>query len=171
MTASTHATTLVADFEREAEITRRLLSQVPEDKFDWRPHEKSMTLGRVATHVAELPEWGVTIVERGEQDMAKEKFEPVTAGDRRQLLEIFDSSRESFASTLAGRSDGHLEENWRLVMGDHVIFELPRAVCLRDFVLSHITHHRAQLGVYLRLLDVPVPGTYGPTADDQGGMG
>ena len=162
MPDTTLAAILGADFEREAETTRRILDGVPEDKLAWKPHEKSMTLGRLATHVAELPDWGATIVEQDEQDMAKEEFNPVTAEDRGELLAIFEKSRETFAAALKDRSDEHMTQNWRLRMGEHVIFELPRTVCLRDFVLSHVTHHRAQLGVYHRLLDAPVPGLVRP---------
>lgn len=171
MPDTTLAETFLIDFQRESELTRRMLERVPEDKLDWQPHEKSMTLGRLATHVAEIPDWGETIVTADELDMATSDFTPVVAKDREELISIFEKGLEGFRSTLEGQTDEHLLDHWRLLMGEHEILDLPRTVCLRDFVLSHITHHRAQLGVYFRLLGVPLPGNYGPTADDQEGMG
>ena len=171
MPAASLADTFLADFDRESQTTRRLLESVPVDKLDWRPHDKSMTLGRLATHIAELPDWGGTIVDTDELDMAKEEFKPVVVQDRAELMAIFEKSREEFRGQLSGRSDEHLLGHWRLLMGEHEVFDLPRTLCIRDYVLSHISHHRAQLGVYFRILDVPLPGAYGPTADEQAGMG
>ncbi len=158
---------LAAELEHEAAVTRRLLERVPPDRLDWQPHPKSMTLGRLTGHISELAGWGKATVEQPEVDLA-------SAGDRRgavadsvdDLLAGFDSNVAAFAAALAASDDAALAVRWRLCHGERVIFELPRIAALRGFVLSHIVHHRGQLSVYLRLLEVPLPQIYGPTADD-----
>ena len=156
---------IAAELRREAATTRRMLERVPEDKLAWRPHEKSMTLGRLAGHIAELPRLVVSTVTQDEVDFAAGNFRPFTASNVPELLEKFDENIAAAAEALGGQPDEHLLKTWRLRRGEQVIFELPRVAVLRSMGLNHIIHHRGQLSVYLRLLDVPLPSIYGPTAD------
>jgi uncharacterized damage-inducible protein DinB len=157
---------IAAELRREAATTRRMLERVPEDKLAWRPHEKSMTLGRLAGHIAELPSLVVAAVNLDELDFGGGNFQPFTATDVSGLLEKFDTNIAAAAEALEGQTDDHLLKTWRLRRGEQVIFELPRVAVLRSMGLNHIIHHRGQLSVYLRLLDVPLPSVYGPTADE-----
>ncbi len=159
---------LAAEFEHEAAVTRRLLERVPGDRLDWQPHERSMTLGRLVGHIGELPGWGRTTVEQPEVDLAAVPPEQrgATAGSVDGLLADFDRGVEGFAAALATTDDERMLESWTLRRGDQVIFELPRIAALRGFIMSHMIHHRGQLTVYLRLLEVPLPQVYGPTADE-----
>ena len=157
---------IAAELRREAATTRRMLERVPEDKLAWRPHEKSMTLGRLAGHIAELPRLVVSTVTQDEVDFAAGNFQPFTASNVPELLEKFDKNISAAAEALEGQPDEHLLKTWRLRRGEQVIFELPRVAVLRSMGLNHIIHHRGQLSVYLRLLDVPLPSVYGPTADE-----
>lgn len=161
----------MAEFEQEAAGTRKMLERVPEDKFDWKPHEKSMPLGRLAGHIAESAAWAKEVVEGDELDFAQSDYEPYTPQKTAELLERFDEFAAIFSQALAGRSDEEMLAQWTMRSGDHVIAKLPRIAAIRGFVLSHTYHHRGQLSVYLRLLDVPVPGVYGPSADDTAGFG
>jgi uncharacterized damage-inducible protein DinB len=157
---------LAAELKQEAATTRRLLERVPEDKLDWRPHEKSMTLGRLAGHVAELPSLLGPVLGMDEFDFASGVFKPLNATSVAQILEKFDKSIADGVEGLKGLEDARAFEKWRLRSGDKVIFEGPRAVIVRGLVFNHVVHHRGQLSVYLRLLDVPLPAIYGPTADE-----
>ena len=157
---------IAAELRREAATTRRMLERVPEDKLAWRPHEKSMTLGRLAGHIAELPRLLVSAVTQDEVDFAAGNFQPFTASNVPELLEKFDKNISAAAEALEGQPDEHLLKTWRLRRGEQILFELPRVAVLRSMGLSHIIHHRGQLSVYLRLLDVPLPSVYGPTADE-----
>ena len=159
---------LKAELQHEAAGTRRLLERVPEDKLAWRPHEKSMTLGRLAGHICELPEWGRRTVEEPEVDLAEIPPEQrgKVADSTAAMLGDFDRAMEGFAAALDGADDASMFESWRLRNGEQVFFEMPRAAALRSFVFNHLVHHRGQLTVFLRLLDVPLPQTYGPTADE-----
>ena len=156
---------LLPEFDREMSTTRKLLERVPEDRFDWKPHAKSFSLGALATHVANLPMWGEMTLARPEVD--------VTAGpqlsaysSRAELLAAFDRNVAATRSALAGTIDAELTVPWRLKRGSETIFSMPRSAVWRSFVVSHLVHHRGQLSVYLRLLDVPVPSIYGPSADE-----
>lgn len=157
---------LAAEFEHEARTTRRLLERVPEASFDWKPHEKSMTLGRLATHVAELPELLVPALTQDEFDFGSGDFKPFEPKSTAELLEKFDRNVSATAAALKSHPDERMGEKWKLRSGDRVIFEMPRAMVVRYFGFNHIVHHRGQLSVYLRLLDVPLPSIYGPTADE-----
>ena len=159
---------IVAEFKYEAANTRKMLERVPEDKFDWKPHEKSMTLGRLATHLAEMPEWSGTILDQDELDLAGSGYQPRTAGSTAELLELFDQNAEAFIESVGERSDEEFFSTWTLRVGEHVVTTLPKIAAMRGFILSHAVHHRGQLSVFLRLLDVPLPQVYGPTADDVG---
>jgi len=156
---------LLAEFDHAMTATRKILEQAPEDRFDWKPHTKSYSLGALATHVATLPGWGVDTLMKTEYDIAAEQ--PLSAPtSTTELLTIFDKNVAATRSALVGKTDEELLVMWTLKQGEKVIFSMPRAGFLRSFVLSHLIHHRGQLSVYLRLLDVPVPSIYGPSADE-----
>ena len=162
---------LLPEFEHEMANTRRVLDRVPNDRLDWRPHPKSWTMGALATHLATLPSWTVETLNRTELDLAPEgkpPARPTEATSREELLARFDGHLASARTALTGVSDAALFQTWTLLSGGKQILSLPRAAVLRSFVLSHTIHHRAQLGVYLRLNNIPVPAIYGPSADEAG---
>ncbi len=160
---------LAAELRQEAKTTRRLLERVPEESFGWKPHEKSMSLGRLAAHVAELPELIAPALTLDEFDFASGDFKPFNPTTTAELLEKFDRNVELAAGMLEKQPDDRMGDKWRLRSGDHVLFEMPRAAVVRFVGLNHVVHHRGQLSVYLRLLDVPLPSIYGPSADETGG--
>lgn len=157
--------TLLPEFDMEMASTRKTLEQIPEDKFAWKPHEKSFTLQKLAVHVATLPAWLTTTVKNDFLDVAA-PFPKFPAENRKAILDLFDKSAAEARATLAATSDAELFKTWSLKNGDAVIFSMPKVAVIRSFMMNHLIHHRAQLGVYLRLNDVPVPGLYGPSADD-----
>ncbi|HEX7958092.1 MAG TPA: DinB family protein [Pyrinomonadaceae bacterium] len=159
---------LAAELRQEAKTSRRLLERVPEASFGWKPHPKSMTLGRLAAHVAELPELIVPALTRDELDFASGDFKPYDPESTAGLLEKFDRNIETAAALLEKQPDERMGEMWKLRSGDHVLFQMPRAAVVRFVGLNHVVHHRGQLSVYLRLLDVPLPSIYGPSADESG---
>jgi uncharacterized damage-inducible protein DinB len=157
----------IGELKREAAATRKMLERVPLDKGDWKPHEKSMSLKRLALHVAEIIGWITVTIEQPELDFTKSDYKveyPATTGE---LLTRYDQTVTKALDALAAVSDETLMEAWTLRNGEHLIFTMPRVAVLRSFALSHMIHHRGQLSVYLRLLDVPLPSMYGPTADEQ----
>lgn len=163
---------LLPEFDMEMASTRKLLERVPVEKSDFKPHTKSGSLGWLAWHVADLPHWVVETVNREELDFAPvgaPRPAPPKVESREALLASFDQKVAAARAAIAGVSDEHLAKPWTLKAGGHTIFTMPRAAVLRSFVMNHLIHHRAQLGVYLRLNDVPVPGMYGPSADEKGG--
>ena len=156
---------LLPEFDHEMSKTRTVLERVPEEKFEWRPHAKSFSLGALATHVATLPMWGTETLTRSEIDVGSQP--PLTAlPSRTDLLAAFDTNVAASRAALSGKTDAELMSMWSLKRHGKTIFSMPKATVLRSFVLSHVIHHRAQLTVYLRLLDVPVPAIYGPSADE-----
>lgn len=159
---------LAGELKHEATSTRRLLERLPADKLDWRPHPRSMTLGRLAGHIAELAGWGTRTMQEPEVDLAAvpESQRGAVAESVEQLLEEFDRGVAEFGAALEAASDEQLFEPWALRRGEQVMFEMRRIAALRGFIFSHLIHHRGQLTVYLRLLGVPLPQTYGPTADE-----
>lgn len=157
---------LISEVTFEGASTRKLLERVPQDKFDWKPHAKSMSLGRLATHVAEIPEYLANVLTTPELDFSKREYKPALATSSENLLQIFDSSYNKAIEALKVTSDEAFRESWSLRNGDHVIFSLPRIAALRTLGISHLIHHRGQLSVYLRLLEIPIPGMYGPSADE-----
>ena len=166
------AQSILAEYEQEAATTRTLLERVPEDKFDWRPHDKSMSLARLAGHIAESPEWVGAIMDEEEIDFAAEvDYSTSTPESGEQLLETFDRAVSAFCEKMAGYSDEDFMVTWTMKKGDQVLGQMPRVAVVRMFVLNHHYHHRGQLTVYLRLLGVPLPMVYGPTADEQGPLG
>lgn len=157
----------LAELEREAGPTRRTLERVPDGRYDWKPHEKSMTLGYLAELVARLPSWPVFMIKKDELDLATdEKPQPLRTS--RELVQALDEGVAEAREALANTTDEHLMKPWRLLVGGRVVSEEPRYIMLRDGVFNHLAHHRGQLTVYLRLNDVPVPAIYGPSADDGG---
>jgi len=166
--SKTLAQRIVEDFQAEAELTRGVLRAVPQARFDWKPHEKSMSLAQLAGHVAENPSWIPSMTE-GDLDVATmdANWKPFVPTSTDELLGKFDESAKVMVEVLEGRDDAFLEQTWRMTAGDKVIMELPRHAAARSIGIHHLVHHRGQLTVYLRLLDVPVPETYGPSADSQ----
>ncbi len=156
---------MLPEFEQEMAGTRKLLERVPEDKFTWKPHEKSMTLGRLTSHVAELPGWAVNTIRQDSLNITP-GFKPYIASSQKELLETFDKNAAEARQALAGVSDEHLQKIWSLQFGGKTMLSMPRAAVLRGVVMNHLIHHRAQLGVFLRLNNVPIPGMYGPSADE-----
>jgi len=153
------------EFDHEFSETRRALTRVPEEHFDWRPHEKSFTLHELAAHLAEIPSWmGVTLhMDVFDLDQPYERVVPKT---RDEILAHFDRTLADAREALAGASGETLMQTWTMKKGGEVAMAMPKAAVLRSFIFNHNVHHRAQLGLYLRLLDVPVPGHYGPSADE-----
>jgi uncharacterized damage-inducible protein DinB len=164
----------VADFfldELAAEIgpTRKILERVPMTDTSWKPHEKSMPIGSLATHLANLPSWTGMTVYQSELDIAPVnepplKMEPLTT--TAELLALFDKNVAEAQTALRSATDEDLEQGWTLLAGGHKIFTLSKKMVIRRFVINHLAHHRAQLGVYLRLNGIPIPATYGPSADE-----
>jgi uncharacterized damage-inducible protein DinB len=159
---------MVQEFLHESQTTKKLLERLPEDKISWKPHEKSMPMSRLATHITEIPQWAEVIVNQDDFDMASVDFKPVMLESRREILESFQKNLDKFAEVLGGKDDEYLMASWKLKQGDKVLVDLPRAAAIRGFVISHVIHHRGQLSVYLRENDVPVPSIYGPSADEPG---
>jgi len=161
------ADALLPEFDREISITRRLLERVPDDRLGWKPHPKSMSLGGLATHLSNLPWWGEMTLTQSEFDTAGvgRQADATSCG---QILETFDRNASATRAALSGKSDAELMAPWALKNGSQTIFSMPKAAVWRSFVLSHLVHHRGQMSVYLRLLDVPVPSIYGPSADEGG---
>lgn len=160
------ADALLPEFDHEMTTTRKVLERVPEDKLDWKPHARSFSIGVLASHVASLPTWAVETLTRSEIDLGPDQRPPAVLPSRRELLATFDASAAAARAALAGRTDAELMAMWSLKRSGRTLFSMPKAAVLRSFVLNHLIHHRGQLTVYLRLLDVPVPSIYGPSADE-----
>ena len=158
---------LFADLQQELATTRRILERVPADKLDFRPHEKSMSLGQLANHLAELSGLASAVLTTSELDFGARRYEPQTITSSTERVALFDKLSSQLTELIAGADWKALQETWTLRIGDHIILRDQKAKLLRTLGFSHMTHHRAQLGVYLRLVGVPVPGTYGPSADEQ----
>ena len=154
------------EFEHEVQTTRKHLERVPSDKLDWRPHEKSFTARGLASHIVDCISWADSIFNQDELEVDPAAYRPFRAASVDDLLKAFDDNVAVCKQALAGATDSALMQPWRLKMMGRVRFEKPRAAVFRDMTLSHLIHHRGQLSVYLRLLNVPVPGSYGPTADE-----
>lgn len=160
---------MLPEFDQEMANTRKLLERVPVDKLAWKPHEKSMPLGRLAGHVAELPGWVVNAIRLDSLDLtppAGGGFEAYVPRSREDLLATFDKNVSEAREALARATDDHLHQIWSLHFAGKTVLAMPRAAVLRSVVMNHLIHHRAQLGVYLRLNNVAIPGMYGPSADE-----
>lgn len=157
---------IAAELKQEAVATRKMLERVPHEKFSWKPHEKSMTLGRLAGHIVEMVNWTDATLKHDELDFAKQEYKPKEYADASELVADFDRNVANAADVLNSTVDAAMMENWRLRSGEQVFFELPKAAVMRTMVMNHIIHHRGQLSVYLRLNDIAVPSIYGPSADE-----
>jgi uncharacterized damage-inducible protein DinB len=161
---------LLGEFDNEMKNTRKTLERIPEEKFSWKPHPKSMELGRLSTHIAELAGWIPETFRTDSFDInppGGQMRQPRKVTSRQELLDLFDTNVAAGRAALAGAKDEQFDQSWSLLRTGQPIFTLPRAAVLRTLVLNHMIHHRAQLGVYLRMNDVPVPAIYGPSADEQ----
>jgi len=158
-------TALLAELKHEAVNTRKMIERVPSEKLEWRPHEKSMTIGRLATHIAELPSWITMTLTTSELDFATSPYTPEAINNTAELLKYFEKNLADGKAHLENETEEQLSESWTLRNGKDIYSTTPKSEVLR-MTYSQIIHHRAQLGVYLRLLNVPIPGSYGPSADD-----
>lgn len=156
---------LIAELKHESALTKKMLERVPMDKADWKPHEKSMALGKLAAHVAEIPHWISDIINIDTFDFG-EHYRPNQAASTDDLLKLCEDKTAGAIADLEKMDEADFGKIWVVKQGDTVYFNIPKAVAMRGWGLSHLYHHRGQLSVYLRLLDVPVPGMYGPTADE-----
>jgi uncharacterized damage-inducible protein DinB len=160
---------LLPEFDHEMANTRKTLERVPDDRLGWKPHEKSGTMGWLSTHLANIPSWVTWTLDKDSLDLAPPGGSTVPvppAKSRRELLEAFDKNVAAGRAAIAGASDAQLMKPWTLLSGGRTIFTMPRVAVLRGFIMNHSIHHRAQLGVYLRLNNIPVPAIYGPSADE-----
>ena len=162
----TRVGSLLAEFAHEAKTVRKHLERLPDHQLAWRPHAKSSTAGQLASHMIECIRWIEPIFGADELDMDANDFAPIDATSVAALLESFDGEVAKAKQAMTNATDTDATQPWRLKMRGKVWFEKPREAVFRDMTLSHLVHHRGQFSVYLRLLDVPVPGSYGPTADD-----
>jgi len=164
---------LLPEFDQEMAHTRKTLERVPDDKFSWKPHEKSGTMGWLAGHVATIPGWSVVMVNQDSMDIRPNGVAmepPPTPKNQKELLQMFDKCVADARAAISKAGDAHLHKTWSFLNNGETLFAMPRIDCLRTWLMNHIIHHRAQLGVYLRLNNIPVPAIYGPSADE-GNMG
>ncbi len=155
----------VKELEKESIGTRKMLALVPADKSDWKPHEKSMKLKDLATHIADLPTWITMAINKDELDFVTAPYNPADCNGGKELVAYFDKNMEEAKQILQNSKDSILEETWTLRNGDIIYMQSTRLETIRHSY-SQMVHHRAQLGVYLRLLNIPIPGVYGPSADE-----
>jgi uncharacterized damage-inducible protein DinB len=157
---------LITEMEQEAKVAKSVLERIPAEKFDWKPHEKSMSFGKLAVHVAEMFGWTPSTLTQTELDFSKMDYKPFEPKTTEELVESLDKTVAEAIEVLKNTSDDVFLEEWTMRNGDQVYFTMPKAVVMRSFVMNHIIHHRGQLSVYLRLNDIPVPSIYGPSADE-----
>jgi uncharacterized damage-inducible protein DinB len=157
---------IIPELKQEGAQTKKILEKVPFDQWQWKPHQKSMALGRLASHVAELPKWITMCINTDELDFSKRGYKANVFESREQLLQHLDQNVQEALATLEKTTDAQLLENWTLRNGEHVIFTMPKIAVIRSMAMNHMIHHRGQLSVFLRLMDIPVPGMYGPSADE-----
>ena len=162
--------TLLPEFDQEMASTRKVLERVPEGKGDWKPHAKSSTFAALTAHIANMPDWAGLTLQSDSFDYAPPgapPYETPKFGSNKDLLAAFDKSVAEARAALAAADDSKMLGPWTLMAGGKTMMTMPRVAVIRSFVMNHTIHHRAQLGVYLRLNDIPVPGLYGPSADEQ----
>lgn len=157
---------LIAELKQEASNTRKMIERVPDENLAWSPHKRSMTLGRLATHIADIPVWFERVLNAEVYDFSTSGYKRDDLDNVQEILNLFDERIAEAKITLGNSTDDILNATWTLKRGEQIYFTLPRKVSLRNFAFNHMYHHRGQLSVYLRLLDIPVPGMYGPTADE-----
>jgi uncharacterized damage-inducible protein DinB len=159
---------LLPEFDREMGLTRRALERTPEGQFEWRPHPTSVTLGRLAEHLTEMPMWATRTLDQSELEASTQRppeYKPPTT--RAAVLAQFDASYRAARQQLVNKTDAEFGAPWTLKNGGKEVFTAPKAMVMRNFVLNHMIHHRGQLMVYFRMLGVPVPSIYGPSGDEQ----
>jgi uncharacterized damage-inducible protein DinB len=160
---------MLPEFDQEMAKTRTTLERLPDDKFDWKPHAKSFALGALASHIAMIPGWAVGMLKTDSTDIAPvdgPAWQPPKMSNRAEVLAVFDESVKEFRAGLEAVSDAEIMTPWSLLQGGKTIFTMPRIAVLRGIIMNHLIHHRAQLTVYYRLNDIPVPSIYGPSADE-----
>ncbi|MBX2923248.1 MAG: DinB family protein [Chitinophagaceae bacterium] len=156
---------LLKEMDAEAITTHKMLQRIPDDKYDWKPHEKSMTISQLATHIAELPTWVAMALTTDGLDFATTPYNPVKIYNTKDLMAFFEKSLQEGRSELEKATDDQLEGRWVLRNGDEIYADNTKGETIR-MSFSQIVHHRAQMGVFLRLLNIPIPGSYGPSADE-----
>jgi len=158
----------IAELKHENSLTQKILEKVPFEYKDWQPHEKSMTIGRLATHIADTAKWASDVINIDDFDFMKDyDFTSPPAASQEELMKRFQTNLNNAVSDLSKTNDEDLEKIWTVRRGEQVIYKLPKKVAIRGWALSHMIHHRGQLSVYIRLLNIPVPGMYGPSADEK----
>lgn len=157
---------LIMELRHESEQTKKMLEKLPQDKFPWRPHDKSMTLGHLASHIAHIPKWITVILSSNDFDFMRDKYKSDDAATLEELLQFFEEDHKNAMQSLEKAGDEELMKPWSFKRGDMIIFTLPRIASIRTLAMNHRVHHRGQMSVYLRLLGVAVPGMYGPSADE-----
>ena len=157
---------IMNEIKHEGASTKKLLERVPFDKFDWKPHERSMLLGKLAVHIAEIPRWSSRILSATEFDFTKANYTPAEVHSTEELVKLSESNIQNALNDFNAAKDEDLMAPWTFRRGEHVIFTLPRVAAIRTLAMNHLLHHRGQLSVYLRLLNIPIPGMYGPSADE-----
>ena len=161
--------TLLPEFDHEMAMTRLALERaatVPPDALDWRPHSRSFTFGELATHLSQIPKWGISILTKDFHDLADTRPDRTALASIGLVIETLDAHVRDVRAALLEMTDGHLLQPWALRRGGRLVLSVPRVSALRGFVVRHMVHHRGQLTVYLRMHDVPLPPLYGPTADE-----
>jgi uncharacterized damage-inducible protein DinB len=157
---------LLPEFDHEMAVARKVLERVDDAQFGWKPHERSMSLGRLATHVAEIPQWGHTILNEPEFNMVDGEYKPTVTSTTAEVLDLFDRQVKTIRGILVAKTDAELMSTWTFKQNGKELFGMPRAAAWRSWVMNHLIHHRGQLSVYLRLTGSKVPGIYGPSADE-----
>jgi uncharacterized damage-inducible protein DinB len=157
----------IAELQYESGLTKKILERVPLDKSNWKPHAKSMSLGRLATHIAQIPHWISDIIHIDDYDFATRSLNSNTAASKEELMQIYQETLDNAVRDLRQMNDEDFNKRWVVRVGNKLMYDTPKKVALRGWAYSHLVHHRGQLSVYLRLLDIPVPGMYGPSADER----
>ena len=156
---------IIPELEQEVALTQKFLNRIPDDKMNWRPHEKSMTIQELGNHLAEIPGWVAGTMET--EGMSMDDYKPSQNNTSRSMVDELNANAAAAKKALQKDDRVYTDQTWKMEMGGKTLFEMPKLKVLRSVVLGLLPHHRAQLGVYFRLLDIPVPGTYGPSADEQ----
>ena len=162
------ASAFITEITDEAAVGRRCLERIPPDKFEYKPHPKSMSMGQLAVHLGDMFSWTPIVVGKNELDFTKWEYVPFVPATTDELVNYFDEHVANAIDALQGVTDAEMAENWQLRNGEVVLFSASKAAAMRWLLLNHIIHHRGQLSVYMRLLDIPVPAMYGPSADESG---
>ncbi|MFV0389939.1 MAG: DinB family protein [Pyrinomonadaceae bacterium] len=164
---STIGSALAAELDAESATLLKMIERLPDDKFDWKPHEKSMSVAELANHCVNMADWTDFAINKSELDFAENDGPPKVTNSSAELSAQLKEATKKSVEILRSTPDETLFQDWTLRNGDQVFFTMPKIAVIRTFVLSHIIHHRGQLSVYMRLLDIPVPSIYGPSADEQ----